>query len=348
MGDKARAREAAAARGRADRARAATGAVADVDAARSRPAEIGYPVMIKAAGGRRRARHPRRARRGGAAQGVRRGAARGAGAFGDGASTSSGSSSARATSRCRCSATAATSCTVRARVLAAAPPPEGRRGGARARPHDGVRDGLCAAAVALARSVGYRGAGTLEFLVDDETGEFFFIEMNTRIQVEHPVTEMVTGIDLVAEQLRIAGGEPLRLAQDDDRARGCAIECASTPRTRRRTSCPSPGKVDRGRAAGRAVGARRHVARARRRGPAVLRLAARQADRLGTGPRDRLGAGAARARRVRRSRASRRRRRCSRALLDEDWFAAGEFHTGALETMARTTTTTWRRERAMR
>ena len=79
------------------------------------------------------------------------------------------------------------------------------------------REELCASAVRLAQSVGYRGAGTLEYLFDEASGAFFFIEMNTRIQVEHPVTEMITGVDLVRETIRIAGGEPLRLSQADVR-----------------------------------------------------------------------------------------------------------------------------------
>jgi acetyl-CoA carboxylase biotin carboxylase subunit len=106
-----------------------------------------------------------------------------------------------------------------------------------------VRDKLCASAVALARAVGYRGAGTLEFLYDEETGEFFFIEMNTRIQVEHPVTEMITGIDLVKEMISIAGGNPLSFGQSDVRLRGHAIECRINAENPAKGFLPSPGRV---------------------------------------------------------------------------------------------------------
>ncbi|MGI4764576.1 MAG: acetyl-CoA carboxylase biotin carboxylase subunit [Janthinobacterium lividum] len=95
----------------------------------------------------------------------------------------------------------------------------------------------CAAAM---RKLGYRGVGTIEFLYED--GNFYFIEMNTRIQVEHPVTEMITGIDLVNEQIRIAAGSPLTLSQADVRFDGHAIECrvnAEHPETFR----PSPGRI---------------------------------------------------------------------------------------------------------
>ncbi len=108
---------------------------------------------------------------------------------------------------------------------------------------DDIRQALCASAVSLAKSVGYRGAGTAEFLYDDETREFYFIEMNTRIQVEHPVTELVTGIDLVREMILIAGGEPLRLKQDDISVSGHAIECRINAEDPYNDFMPFPGVV---------------------------------------------------------------------------------------------------------
>lgn len=105
------------------------------------------------------------------------------------------------------------------------------------------RAALCESAVRLARQIGYRGAGTLEYLFDAVSGEFFFIEMNTRIQVEHPVTEMVTGVDLVQWMLRIAGGEPLSLSQEDIRLQGAALEMRINAEDPARNFFPSPGVV---------------------------------------------------------------------------------------------------------
>ncbi len=106
-----------------------------------------------------------------------------------------------------------------------------------------VRDKLCASAVALAEAVNYRGAGTLEYLYDDETQHFYFIEMNTRIQVEHPVTEMITGIDLLREMILICGGEPLRYTQDQVRMKGHAIEVRINAEDPAKNFMPAPGTV---------------------------------------------------------------------------------------------------------
>ena len=106
-----------------------------------------------------------------------------------------------------------------------------------------VREKLCASAVALAEAVNYRGAGTLEYLYDDETHHFYFIEMNTRIQVEHPVTEMITGIDLVKEMIRVAGGAPLSYTQDQVRMQGHAIEVRINAEDPAKNFMPAPGTV---------------------------------------------------------------------------------------------------------
>ncbi|MGH7330290.1 MAG: hypothetical protein ACREJX_18240 [Polyangiaceae bacterium] len=107
-----------------------------------------------------------------------------------------------------------------------------------------VRDDLTAAAVALAREIKYRSLGTLEFVYDPAEGRYYFLEMNTRIQVEHPVTEMVTGLDLVAEQLRIASGDALRIRQEHVRASGHAIECRINAEDPDRDFAPSPARID--------------------------------------------------------------------------------------------------------
>jgi len=103
-----------------------------------------------------------------------------------------------------------------------------------------LRDKIGERCVDACRRIGYRGAGTFEFLYQD--GEFFFIEMNTRIQVEHPVTEMITGVDLVQEQIHVAAGEKLRLRQKDLAVRGHAIECRINAEDPYRFT-PSPGKI---------------------------------------------------------------------------------------------------------
>ncbi len=100
------------------------------------------------------------------------------------------------------------------------------------------------AAVALARAVGYHSAGTVEFLVDDQTGDFFFLEMNTRLQVEHPVTEAVTGLDLVREMLRVAQGEPLGYTQADVQLNGWAVEARLYAEDPANDFLPATGTLD--------------------------------------------------------------------------------------------------------
>ena len=108
---------------------------------------------------------------------------------------------------------------------------------------DEFRAAIHEAGVRYAARLNYRGAGTVEFLVDVDRGEFYFLEMNARIQVEHPVTEAVTGVDLVAEQIAIAAGEGLRLQQADIRPQGAAIECRINAEDPARDFAPSPGRV---------------------------------------------------------------------------------------------------------
>jgi len=105
-----------------------------------------------------------------------------------------------------------------------------------------LREKMGNAAIAAAKSIGYEGAGTVEFLVDNKDN-FYFMEMNTRIQVEHPVTEMVTGVDLIAEQIKIAGGENLEFKQDDIKLNGHAIECRINAEDPSHNFRPSPGKI---------------------------------------------------------------------------------------------------------
>ena len=106
-----------------------------------------------------------------------------------------------------------------------------------------VRAGLHEAAVKAAQYVNYRSAGTLEFLLAPD-GKFYFIEMNTRVQVEHPVSELITGVDIIAEQIRIAAGEPLQYRQEDICFRGHAMECRINAEDPARNFMPSPGLIE--------------------------------------------------------------------------------------------------------
>ena len=106
-----------------------------------------------------------------------------------------------------------------------------------------LREAMGAAAGAAARAAGYENAGTIEFVLDQD-GKFYFIEMNTRIQVEHPVTEMVTGVDLVKEQLRVAAGLPLSFTQEDVHVSGHAIECRINAEDPEQDFRPCPGKTE--------------------------------------------------------------------------------------------------------
>jgi len=106
-----------------------------------------------------------------------------------------------------------------------------------------LRRAMGEAAVRGALSIGYTGAGTMEFLLDQDN-EFYFMEMNARIQVEHPVTEMVTGVDLIQEQIRVASGQPLSYSQDDIVMRGHAIECRVNAEDPDNNFSPTPGRLD--------------------------------------------------------------------------------------------------------
>lgn len=108
-----------------------------------------------------------------------------------------------------------------------------------------LREEICDSAVRLAGSIGYESAGTVEFIYDEDEKKFYFLEMNTRIQVEHPVTEAVTGVDLVQEQFRIASGQPLSFNQSDIRFTGHAIECRVTAELPHEGFRPSPGPITR-------------------------------------------------------------------------------------------------------
>ncbi len=172
---------------------------------------------------------------------------------------------------------------------------------------DAARADLAERAIRAAVAAGYENVGTLEFLVD-AAGDFYFIEINCRIQVEHPVTELLTGVDMVTTQIRIAAGEPLGFSQADVTMRGHAIEFrinAEDPAHEFRPGGRSRRALPR---AGRAGDPDGFAPVQRLRGPALLRLAARQAHRVGSGPGDRHRALAGRPRRAGRRRPGDQRR----------------------------------------
>jgi acetyl-CoA carboxylase biotin carboxylase subunit len=106
-----------------------------------------------------------------------------------------------------------------------------------------LREKITRAAVRAAKHVGYENAGTIEFLFDEGKGEFYFMEMNTRVQVEHPVSEFVSGIDIVKEQIHIAAGDPLSVSQEDVRFQGHAIECRINAENPKFNFAPQPGTI---------------------------------------------------------------------------------------------------------
>ena len=109
---------------------------------------------------------------------------------------------------------------------------------------ESTRAKICDSAVRAAKAAGYENAGTIVFLYDEDSDKYYFMEMNTRVQVEHPITEMVTGVDIVKEQIRIAAGEKLLYTQDDIKISGHAIECRINAENPSRNFAPCPGTID--------------------------------------------------------------------------------------------------------
>jgi len=229
MGDKVGARRLMAAAG-VPVVPGSEGTVDTLEAARDAARRIGYPIILKGRGRRRRHRHGGGRRGGCPRRRLRIGPAPAQSAFDRAPSSSSGFSRRRAMWRCRCSGMrTARSCTCTSgsarssaatRSLIEESPAPNLPATVKAR--------LTEAAVAGGKAVGYVNAGTMEFVVAGV--EFYFLEMNTRLQVEHPVTEEVTGLDLVQAQLRVAAGEPLQWKQDEIRQRGWSIECRNLRR----------------------------------------------------------------------------------------------------------------------
>ena len=244
--------------------------------------QMGYPVMIKAtAGGGRGMRLVQSADQLDnlfkAAQGKPRRP------LATRASTWRNSSTGHGTWKCRCWPIAtATLCIWANGIADSTPPPEVAGGSPQPSPGSRTAQTDGDAAVAAARSINYEGAGTVEFLLD-RSGGFYFMEMNTRIQVEHPVTEMVTGIDLIAEQLRIAGGEPISVKQEEIQLPGHAIECRINAEDATHNFRPAPGRITAGRhPVGRACGSTATSTPATTF--SLLRLVNWQVDRVGPQP----------------------------------------------------------------
>jgi len=107
---------------------------------------------------------------------------------------------------------------------------------------ENIRNEMCEAAVRLVKAANYTSAGTVEFVVDQH-GHFYFIELNARIQVEHPVTELISGVDLIKEQIRVAAGEPLPFSQEDIKVQGVALECRINAEDTEKNFRPTPGKI---------------------------------------------------------------------------------------------------------
>jgi propionyl-CoA carboxylase alpha chain len=262
--------------------------------------DIGYPVMIKASAGGggkglRVAFNDKEAFEGFDAAATRR-----ATASATTASSSRSSSRSRATSRSRCWATRTATCVYlnerecsiqrrHQKVIEEAPSPF---------ISEATRKAMGEQAVALAKAVKYQSAGTVEFVVGKDQS-FYFLEMNTRLQVEHPVTECITGIDLVEQMIRVAAGEKLPLHAGGVKRHGWAIECRINAEDPFRNFLPSTGRLVRYQPAGADHGgrgdpgadgrrrARGHRRLRRRRDPDVLRLDDRQADRARHRPRRR-------------------------------------------------------------
>lgn len=107
-----------------------------------------------------------------------------------------------------------------------------------------IREEICQSGVTIAKKIGYNSVGTVEFFLDQDAQQFYFLEMNTRIQVEHPVTEMISGIDIVQEQIKAADNSPLEITQSDVRLTGCAIECRINAESPDAGFRSSPGRID--------------------------------------------------------------------------------------------------------